>query len=211
MHDVSAVIEPNANSKDRKPIKMDELQYNWLKDRLEEVIKGYNANLDVESVASKHGTPDFDPSHLQADVRLVFDDALRYLKFGEYKNYWKNITSPLFNILDSLPTHDEIHNIRALMFYTSQFYSIACIMNEIYGDQSYSTIRPKLNVGLFNTNATPELTPMGFPQLDEATLQECRFEYKGASDEDARVKYLKQYKPLPFIFIFSYFDDNILS
>lgn len=195
----------------RKKIDLESIQYNWLKQRIEMVIEGYDDYLHVEFVASKYGTPEFDTSGLKGDVKTVFDNAERYLKFGEYKNYWKNIAGFLFNTLDSLPVNDEIHNIRALMFYTSQFYSIASIMNEIYGDLSYSTVRPKLNASLFNVSASPVPTHYGFPILDDETLQKCKFEYKGASDEDAKVKYLKQYKPLPFIFLFSYFDDNTLA
>ena len=195
----------------RKKIDMDNLQYNWLKQRIEKVVEGYDDYLNVEFVASRYGTPEFDTMDLKGDVKLVIDCAESYRKFGEYKHYWKNIASPLFNTLDSLQAHDEIHNTRALMFYTSQFYSIACIMNEIYGDLSYSTVRPKYNASLFNSIANPAPTYYGFPILDEETLQKCRFEYKGAPDEDAKVKYMKQYKPLPFIFIFSYFDDNTLA
>lgn len=209
MHDVDSLIAPIG--KDHKSIKEESLQYNWLKERLENVIKGYNDYLQVELIASTHGTPSYDPSNLKSDIRKVFEDASRYLKFGEYKNYWKNIAGTLFNTLDGLHNHDEIYNTRSLMFYTSQFYSIACIMNEIYGDESYSTTRPNINVSLFNTSVAPVQTQLGFPQLETDALQKCKFEYKGASDEDKKVKYLKQYKPLPFIFIFSYFDDNILS
>lgn len=210
MHDVDAVIAPNG--KEHKPIKIADIQYNWLKDRVVNVVEDYDNYLDVVRVASKYGTPDFDSRGLKnEDVRRVFEKALSYLEFGEYKNYWKNIVSPLFNTLDSLPTHDEIHNTRALMFYTSQFYSIACIMNEIYGDQSYYETSTHLNVGLFNTNATPVPTHLGFPQLDNATLQKCKFDYKSDPNDNAKVKYLQRYKPLPFILIFSYFDDNTLS
>lgn len=209
MHDVDSLIAPIG--KDHKSIKKESLQYNWLKERLENVIDGYNDYLQVELIASTHGTPSYDPSNLKSDIRKVFEDASRYLKFGEYKNYWKNIAGALYNTLDGLHNHDEIYNTRGLMFYTSQFYSIACIMNEIYGDESYSTTRPNINVSLFNTSVAPVQTQLGFPQLDTDALQKCKFEYKGALDEDQKVKYLKQYKPLPFIFIFSYFDDNILS
>lgn len=209
MHDIDSLIAPIG--KDHKSIKKESLQYNWLKERLENVIDGYDNYLQVELIASTHGTPSYDPSNLKSDIRKVFEDASRYLRFDEYKNYWKNIAGALFNTLDGLHNHDEIYNTRGLMFYTSQFYSIACIMNEIYGDESYSTTRPNINVGLFNTSEAPVQMQLGFPQLDTDALQRCKFEYKGASDEDQKVKYLKQYKPLPFIFIFSYFDDNILS
>lgn len=209
MYDVESLIAPLGQQ--GKSIDKDKLQYNWLKHRLANLIDGYNDYLTVEQVASDYGTQNFNTSGLHGKVKQVFDNASSYLEFGAYQLYWKNIASPLFNVLDSLQANTEIDNTRALMFYTSQFYSIACVMNEIYGDSSYSTTRPKLNVSLFNTNEPPELTDMGFPQLDQASLEKCRFEYKGAADDDARVKYLQRYKPLPFILVFSYYDDKTLS
>lgn len=209
MHDVDSVIAPSV--RDHGPVQMDALEYNWLKERIGSMVEGYNDYLQVESAASAYGTPSYAPDNLKPKVWRVFVDASTYLEFCKYKNYWKNIASPLLVTLDGLHEHDETYNTRALMFYTSQFYSIASIMNEIFGDDSYPTTRPKINVGIFNKDVPPVLSPLGIPQLDAESLQRCKFEYKGARDEDQKVRYLKQYKPLPFIFIFSYFDDNILS
>jgi len=209
MHDLDAVIAPCA--KDHTPVPLDSLGYNWLKERIKSIVEGYNDNLQVESTASTYGTPDYDLGDVKPVVGRVFKDASRYLKFCEYKNYWKNIADSLFTMLDGLQDHDDIHNTRTFMFYTSQFYSIASIMNELYGDESYPTTRPKINVGIFNSAVPPAPTSLGFPQLDDESLLRCKFEYKGERNEDQKVRYLKQFKPMPFIFLFSYFDDTILS
>lgn len=149
---------------------------------------------------------------LKGKIGDTVEHANRYIQFGQYKNYWVNIVNPLFNMLNDLQNHDQIFNTRILMFYSSQFYSIACIMNEIYGNPGKSTEIPMCNIGLFNSTTKPVMNKvLGFPILDEATLQRNSFEFKGLSDEEQIVKYLKTYKPLPFIFVYSYFDDNRLS
>ena len=133
------------------------------------------------------------------------------LLFDEYKPYWKSITTPLSTLLNNLHKHDEKYNTRALMFYTSQLYSIACVMCEASGGvPPISTGRLKQNVQLFKSGNV-QVGQYGFPELDSETLQSCKFEYKGAEGEDDKVKYLKQYAPLPFILLQSYFSDDILK
>ncbi len=208
--DLDTFIKAKADK--NEPVSIDGFTSNWLKERLTVLVAGYNDNLKVEHVASLLGKEGYNTESLKPNVKQVFDNASSYIGFGLYRNYWKNIVSPLFTALNELQNHDVVYNTRILMFYTSQFYSIANIMNEIFGDTSYSTKRPKLNVALFNgANAPVPDNRVGFPKLDDSSLNDCLFEYKGAEGEDAKVRFLKQYKPLPFILIYNYYSDNILS
>jgi len=133
------------------------------------------------------------------------------LQYNDYRSYWKNVSTPLQAILNNLYKHDEKYNTRALIFYASQLYSIACVMCEASGEiPPTSTGRLKKNVQLF-TSGNNQVGQYGFPEMDSATLQSCKFEYKGADGEDDKVKYLKQYGPLPFILLQSYYSDDILK
>lgn len=209
MFDINNIIAPNAIA--HNTIGLGDLKYNWLKDRLIKVIESYNKYLETEMVASRYGSDHFDTSCLEPIVKHVYDDASRYLILMSYKNYWANIVKPLHDVLGNLQNHDEAFNTRALMFYASQLYSMSCIMNRMYGDMRFATKSAELNVSLFNTDGVPALSPWGFPILDYASLMSCRYENASEVGEDAKVKYLRQFKPLPFIFISSYYDDNILS
>ena len=217
VQDVEMMAKKAANG---ESLEIGEFTSEWLRDKVfvkdnkSGVAGGYNQYIMMKALAAKLGSEEYNTSQLRPEVKEVFDDAERYLKFESYRNYWKNIIIPIFTTLDGLQNHNDdlgVYNTRALMFYVSQFYSIACIMNEIYGDQSYSTKRPKISIALFNSDATPLPSHFGFPVLDDNTLKSCGFEFKGGGGEDKKVAYLKQFKPLPFLFIDSYFNDNLLS
>lgn len=181
------------------------ISYAWLYSKMSNVIKSHNQFLSIQKLAVDYGAGRLNTSGLDTNVKRVFDNAVAYLSFESYKNYWRNIVGSVFATLNTLQDFDEVHNTRALMFYTSQFYSIACIMNEIYGDDSQPTKRAKLNVEIFNGAAKPAPTHFGFPEFDLSVLEQCKFKYKGGSEEDKVVKYLKQYQPMRFIFIQSYY------
>ena len=121
--------------------------------------------------------------------------------------------NPLFNTLNQLSKfkNDEKHNMRALIFYASQLYSIACVMNEAYGDDSVPTKRHKINISAFNTDVKPTMGAYGFPQPSQDLLETCAYESKNRSDEEEMCQYLSTYKPLPFIFINYYYGDDVLS
>lgn len=208
---VSDVESFKDKMENKEEIKLDDLNSIWLTKRIGGLVDSYNKYLEEVRVASLFGKDAYDTSRLEPVVKVVYDAAFSYLKFGAYKNYWVNIVKPLLDTLGNLQNHIEPENTRALMFYASQFYSIACIMNRIYGDQSFAPKRAEINVSLFNTDVAPAQTSLGFPQLDSDSLMSCKFEYTSDEGEDKKVRYLKQYKPMPFIFIESYYDDNILS
>lgn len=145
-----------------------------------------------------------------ADTEL-FRRVKSLQQFGEYKNYWKNLQSPLLSALCQLFRNDEVYNTRVLMFYASQLYSISCIMNEIHGDNTQSVQRHKVNVSVFNNDTGPAISCLGLPDPNVQELEGCKFEYTGSDEEKKMVPYLKRYAPLPFIFINSYYSDDILS
>lgn len=210
LNDLDSVVAPNAAN--GMPIKVDVLSSGYLREKLADLAERHNRYLVVKAVAMQYGTEKYDTSPLEPEVRRVFNDAPRYKVFVSYQNYWKNIIRPLFAVLDNLYANDEKYNTRAMMFYCSQFYSIALVMNEIHGDSSYPTDIPKLNVSVFNVETPPSLSQYGFPLLDVHTMEkECKFEFRGFGNEGEKVDYLKQYKPLPFIFIGSYYNDDKLS
>lgn len=186
------------------------INYEWLKNRLSIIIENANQYLVVASVADYYGTNDMDTSKLDGNVKKIFDNAVKYLQLGTYKDYWKNVSGQLLPALNNLHKNDDTYNSRLLLFYTSQLYSISCIMSKIYGDYRLSTKRFETNISLFNAKHPLSLSKYGIP-VSETDLNEYRFEYKGDNDEYNRIEFLKKYKPLPFIFINSYYSDNILK
>lgn len=178
-----------------------------IRQRLAVVIDGYNQFLKMNALAKQRGSGNYDTSTLSSEVKKIYDDAKKYLDFGQYENYWKNIVPPVSNVLDQLHLHDDHYNMRALLFYTSQLYAIACIMNSIHGNALYSTKRPQINVDLFN-GSTPVMGEYGFPQLDSSVLKQYMFEYTGNSEEDQKLDYLSKFAPLPFLLKSSYYPEN---
>lgn len=193
------------SAKDGNAITENVVSHDWLKSKIGRLTKNHNQFLILKKYASDFGSGKIDTKGMDEDVKRVFVSAEAYLSFKSYRNYWKNITGMVFSTLNKLQDNKEVDNTRALIFYTAQFYSISCIMNEIYGDSSQPTKRAKLNVEIFNKEDKPASTSLGFPELESSVLDSCRFEYKGGPDEDKVVKYLEQYKPLKFIFIQSYY------
>lgn len=185
------------------------VQYPWLSNIISKTIanaKQYEITQQIASSLDQNSSLNV----LSGQIQEVFRKAQSYMQFMGYENYWKNLRSPLSDTLNNLYLNNEHNNIRTLIFYASQLYSMSCIMNELYGDNRISTKRHKINVSAFNT---PNLSTgaQGFPQPNQDDLNACLFEYKGAANEDQIVNYLKAYKPLPFIFINSYYSDDILS
>ncbi|MBR1991962.1 MAG: hypothetical protein IJ986_06795 [Bacteroidales bacterium] len=133
-----------------------------------------------------------------------------FQKFEKYKNYWNNLLSPLLNTLCQLSKNDEVYNTRALLFYAAQLYSISCIMNEIHSGNTSAERQHQANVSVFNNATAPFQNELGIPAT-ETSLNDFEFQYENAPGEVEMINYLKKYKPLPFIFINSFYSDRILS
>ena len=123
-----------------------------------------------------------------------------------YKTYWKNIEPPIANLLRNMQNNDSTYNMRAMMFYVSQFYSIVKTINNLY-DNITNTKAFESNIAVFNSPTEIELNEYGIPVIPEELLNEFKFEYKGASDEDKKREYFKQYAPMQFIFMTTYYKS----
>lgn len=194
----------------QNPIASETMSYDWLKDKLEGVIGDCNRWLTIKEVAATYGSELFDVRDVPEEVAKVFEGAKQFQELENYRNYWKNIVDPLSRMLEKLWKNENTDNTRALMFYASQFYSIACIMSDLYGSPQPVT-RAKLNVRVFNGLEEPMITDLGLPKMDEEDLNKCRFEYRGGEEEGTKLQYLSQFMPMPFIFIQSYYPDDILN
>lgn len=192
------------------PIASETISYDWLKDKLEGVIGDCNRWLTIKEVAGNYGSDLFDAHDVPEEVAKVFEGAKQFQELENYRNYWRNIVDPLSQMLEKLWKNENTDNTRALMFYASQFYSIACIMSDLYGSPQPVT-RAKLNVRVFNGLEEPIITELGLPKMDEEDLNKCRFEYRGGDEEGTKLHYLSQFMPMPFIFIQSYYPDDILN
>jgi hypothetical protein len=188
------------------------MRYKWLVDTLSKKIINSNRYINTLKIANAFDK-DSDVNALEGSIKDVFQKAKSYLQLDGYKNYWRNLQNPLFNTLNQLSKfkNDEKHNMRALIFYASQLYSIACVMNEAYGDDSVPTKRHKINISVFNTDVEPTMGAYGFPQPNQDLLETCPYEAKNRPNEEAMCQYLSTYKPLPFIFINYYYSDDVLS
>ena len=133
-----------------------------------------------------------------------------FQKFENYKNYWNNLQSSLLNTLRQLFKNDEVYNMRALLFYAAQLYSISCIMNEIHSGNTPAESQHQANVSVFNNATAPSQNELGLP-ASETSLNDFEFQYENAPNEVEMVNFLKKYKPLPFIFINSFYSNRILS
>ena len=154
------------------------------------------------------------PGLVTAEKELA-DTALSQIikafqKFENYKNYWNNLQSPLLNTLCQLSKNDEVYNTRALLFYAAQLYSISCIMNEIHSGNTPVESQHQANVSVFNNATAPSQNELGIP-ASKTSLNDFEFQYENAPNEVEMVNFLKKYKPLPFIFINSFYSNRILS
>ncbi|MBR1991961.1 MAG: hypothetical protein IJ986_06790, partial [Bacteroidales bacterium] len=184
--------------------------YPWLNTMLSKVMENSSQYIQVQNAASSFGNSS-DLSVLTGQVQTVFQYAKSYLQFADYKNYWKNLQSPLLMALKQLPSRNETDNMRVLLFYVSQLYSMTCIMGKIYGDLTQTTSNHVVNVALFNSNSSPNPGSLGFPSTAEASFKDFTFQYLNEPGEVEMINYLKKYKPLPFIFLNSYYDNSVLS
>lgn len=138
-------------------------------------------------------------------LKPVMDGLMRYQKFGVYQNYWGNIQRPLFDVLNNLHNHDDSYNMRALMFYCSQFYSIAETIRNIHrGNTNPQAI--DWNVSLFNNADAPSIGNYGIPNISDDALKDFKFRYTGAPDEDERREYFNRFAPMRFILISTYYN-----
>lgn len=191
-------------------INLNSIKYDWFKNKTSIIIENSNQYLEIESIADGFGKDNVNSNRLKENIKIVFDSAIKYLQFEQYKNYWKNIYIHLLSDLNGLYANDDIYNNRLLLFYASQLYSISCIMGKVYGDYQLSTTRFEKNISVFNNNDKPSINQYGIPEY-QIDLKDYLFEYKGDQDEDSKVNYLKNFKPLPFIFINSYYSEDILK
>ena len=184
--------------------------YPWLNTMLSKAMENSSQYIQVQNAASSFGNSS-DLSALTGQVQTVFQYAKSYLQFAEYKNYWKNLQSSLLVALNQLPSRNETDNMRVMLFYVSQLYSMTCIMGKIYGDLTQTTSSHLVNVTVFNSNSSPNPGPLGFPSTAEASFKDFTFQYLNAPGEVEMINYLKKYQPLPFIFLNSYYDNSALS
>ena len=203
---VDAMKQLSNLSKADKQIDDDAVAYPWLKEQLATIVAGYNDWCKTKTAANAL----YDSKDSRDAVEKVLKDANSYKKFLAYQNYWLHIIAPLKAVLDKLEYKDEKYNTRALLYYASQFYSIACIMNKIYGKDRIVS-RAELNVKVFQGQEEPAITQYGFPETDANDLETCRYQFGGTKDDITLMKYLSKYSPLPFILVQSYFDEKILE
>ena len=142
---------------------------------------------------------------IKGKLKPVMDGLVRYQKFGIYQNYWSNIQRPLFDVLNNLHNHDDSYNMRALMFYCSQFYSIAEIIRNIHKGNTNSRVYD-WNVALFNNADAPSICNYGIPDISDDAMKDFKFRYTGAPDEDERRNYFKRFAPMRFILISTYYN-----
>lgn len=138
-------------------------------------------------------------------LKPVMDGLIRYQKFGVYQNYWSNIQRPLFDVLNNLHNHDDSYNMRALMFYCSQFYSIAETIRNIHKGNTNSRAYD-WNVSLFNNADAPSIGNYGIPNISDDALKDFKFRYTGAQDEDERRGFFNRFAPMRFILISTYYN-----
>lgn len=174
----------------------------------------YDKLTEIIEKAEKYDHICSDPVLVTTEKELT-DTALSQIiktfqKFESYKNYWNNLQSPLLNTLFQLSKNDEVYNTRALLFYAAQLYSISCIMNEIHSGNTSAERQHQVNVSVFNNATAPFQNELGIP-APETSLNDFEFLYENAPNEVEMVNFLKKYKPLPFIFINSFYSDRILS
>lgn len=172
----------------------------------------YKLITSIENLSTKDGANinNINYEWLKEHLSFIVENATKYLHFGAYKYYWKNMSGQLLSALNDLHNNDDIYNTRLLLFYASQLLSISCIMSKIHGDYRLSSTRFEANVSVFNVEKPMPLSEFGIP-VSKVDLNDYLFEYKGDPDEDDKIDFLKKYKPLPFVFINSYYSDNILK
>ena len=194
----------NAIEQIHRDPRLQSADYSWLNQMLSKTLANSSQYLAVQQkVAAAFGN--------NITIDGVIQNAQSYLGFGQYKNYWMNLQDSLLDAMLQLPKHSEAENTRVLLFYAAQLYSICCIMKEIYGDNTQNTGPHKVNVAVFNNANAPKLGAWNIPSISDSSMQPYIFTYLGGQDEGPRVNYLKQYKPLPFIFINNYYSDSVLS
>lgn len=142
---------------------------------------------------------------IKGKLKPVMDGLVRYQQFGVYQNYWSNIQRPLFDVLNNLHNHDDSYNMRALMFYCSQFYSIVETIRNIHKGNTNSRVYD-WNVALFNNANAPSIGNYGIPDISDDAMKDFKFRYTGAPDEDERRNYFKRFAPMRFILISTYYN-----
>lgn len=142
---------------------------------------------------------------MKDELKPVMDGLIRYQKFGVYQNYWSNIQRPLFDVLNNLHNHDDSYNMRSLMFYCSQFYSIVETIRNIHKGNTNSRVYD-WNVSLFNNADAPPIGNYGIPNISDDALKDFKFRYTGAQDEEKRHIYFQRFDPMRFILISTYYN-----
>lgn len=143
---------------------------------------------------------------VKRQLKPLIDSANSYLHFDGYKNYWKNIRKPLFAALDDVanPQHDDNYKMRCLMFYASQFYSMAQVMDGIYENSLVSETYAD-NVAVFNASPALPNGEYGFPDIPEDSLQKYKFDYELHNEH--KKTYYSRFAPMKFIYVNVYYPD----
>jgi nitrate/TMAO reductase-like tetraheme cytochrome c subunit len=143
---------------------------------------------------------------VKRQLKPLIDRANSYLHFDGYKNYWKNIRKPLLAALDDVanPQHDDNYKMRCLMFYASQFYSMAQVMDGIYENSLVSETYAD-NVAVFNASPALPNGEYGFPDIPEDSLQKYKFDYE--LHDERKKTYYSRFAPMKFIYVNVYYPD----
>lgn len=165
---------------------------------LDTIVDAVSNSKDITSVTA---TSD----EMKEKLKPVMDGLIRDQKFGAYQNFWSNIRKTLYNVLNDLHNHNDLYNMRALMFYCSQFYSIAETIYNIHKGNTNSRAYD-WNVSLFNKTSVPGTGNYGIPDISDDELNDFKFSYTGAQDEDKRRNYFQRFDPMRFILISTYYN-----
>ena len=102
------------------------------------------------------------------------------------------------------PQHDDNYKMRCLMFYASQFYSMAQVMDGIYENNLVSETYAD-NVAVFNASPALPNGEYGFPNIPEDSLQKYKFDYELHNEH--KKTYYSRFAPMKFIYVNVYYPD----
>lgn len=200
---IAGSILQNAVSCVEEPYKI--LSTNMNASGLYKLISDLNNIADAVSNSKDITSVTATSNEMKEKLKPVMDGLKRYQKFGAYQNYWSNIRKTLYNVLNDLHNHNDLYNMRALMFYCSQFYSIAETICNIHKGNTNSRAYD-WNVALFNKTSVPGTGNYGIPDISDDELNDFKFSYTGAQDEDKRRNYFQRFDPMRFILISTYYN-----
>ena len=147
---------------------------------------------------------------IKDSLELYVSDTKKFRQLKSYESYFKNINQAIHHSFHQLQNQNNKDNIRTLLLYLAQFYSVSVTLWNIYDPDGASNKFEEDQIESHQANVQPFCNKVA--SMDDITSLRNKgrdFKNVGAIGQEDLIKYLQQFKPLDFNLLGTYYQKYL--